>query len=154
MNMKHNRQYINKLKLQNRIYSVILFFSLVGGVLYITKAPVISPCSQDGCFVKTVYAKEEKTELEQITQYIVEKFQPEGRGVATRALACFISESGLRTDAYNWNTNNTADVGVAQINDVHGLSVEARKDWKANLDKAYQIYKRRGWSAWYGKGCK
>lgn len=101
-----------------------------------------------------VYAKEDKSELEEITAYIVKTFEPEGRSVATWALACFISESGLRPEAYGYNTNNTADVGIAQINDVHGMTVEERKDWKANINKAYQIYKHSGKSAWYGRYCK
>lgn len=100
-----------------------------------------------------VYASEKPSELEEITAYIVKTFEPEGRAVATRALACFISESGLKSDAVGYNTNGTADVGVAQINDVHGLSIEARKDWHTNIKKAYQIYKQSGWGAWYGRYC-
>lgn len=101
-----------------------------------------------------VYAKDEATELEQITRYIIEKFEPEGRNVAVRALACFISESGLRPKAVGVNNNGTNDVGVAQINSIHGMSTEARMDYKKNIDKAYTIYKRRGWGAWYGKECQ
>ena len=122
--------------------------------MYVTKPPIVSPCPDTGCLVKTVYAKEEKTELEQITQYIVEKFQPEGRGVATWALGCFISESGLNPKAYNFNPNNTWDYGVAQWNQVHGQTIDQLKNWKHQIDLAFDLYKRRGKGEWYGSHCK
>jgi hypothetical protein len=102
-----------------------------------------------------VYAKEEETELQQITNYIIKLWEPFGRKEAVKALDCFISESKLNPNAYGWNEwNKTADVGVAQINDIHGLTVEQRKDWKFNLDKALELYKRSGFRPWYGSGCK
>jgi hypothetical protein len=119
---------------------VVAFFTLL--LIHVLPDTTVKPCPDTGCenhFVKVVYAADERTELQKITDYIVYKFQPFGREVAVKALSCFISESGLRPDAYNWNTNNTADVGVAQINDVHKMTVEERKDWKKNIDKASEI---------------
>ena len=81
------------------------------------------------------------------------KFQPHGRAIAVKALACFISESGLRTNAVGVNNNGSNDVGIAQINSIHGMSTEDRMNWKKNIDKAYQIYKRSGWKPWYGANC-
>lgn len=153
--MKHNKQTILDLKLKVRILSTIVFFGAVGGVLYVTKPPVISGCPDSGCaiVVKTVYASDTDSELAQLTAYIVKKWESHGRSEAVHALSCFISESGLRTDAVGVNNNGSNDVGIAQINSIHGMSTEDRKDWKKNIDKAYSIYKSRGWSAWYGKGC-
>lgn len=105
--------------------------------------------------VKTVYATDNASELEQIVAYITKKFAPEGKHVVVQAINCFYSESGLRSNAVGVNKNGTNDVGVAQINSIHGMSTEDRMDYKKNIDKAYKIYKSRGnWSAWYGKGCK
>jgi len=122
-------------------------------VLVITKLQpkIISPLSDSQ---HIVYAAEGKSELQEITDYVIKKFEPEGRQVAVKALACFISESGLRNEAVNVNHNGTNDVGVAQINSIHGLSTEDRMNYKKNIDKAYQIYKSRGWNAWYGAYCK
>lgn len=91
-----------------------------------------------------------------IVAEIARVFEPEGKHVVVQAINCFYSESGLRAEAINdKNTNGTTDAGVAQINDVHKMSVKDRLDYKKNIAKAYQIYKGRGsnWSAWYGKLC-
>ena len=151
--LTHHSKLVNDLKLQNRIFKTLLFFSLVGVILHLTEAPVLSPCPEQGCFVKTVMAKEPKSELQEIIDYIVKVFSPEGDRVVTQALSCFISESHLNPKAYNWNTNSTADVGIAQINDVHGLTVEQRQNWKFSVDYAYKLYKQQGFRPWYGSGC-
>lgn len=90
----------------------------------------------------------------EIIAYIAKTFEPEGAQVMVKAVECFYSESGLRYNAVNTNTNGTHDGGVAQINDVHKMTLEDRMDYQKNIDKAYEIYKRRGnFSAWYGKLC-
>ena len=61
------------------------------------------------------------------------------------------NESGYRTDAINLNTNKTADIGVFQINDVHGkrISREDRMDYIKNIKFAYQLRQEQGnWNAW------
>ncbi len=92
---------------------------------------------------------------EEVLSYIVEVFSPEGRAVVVKAMNCFYSESGLRWDAISPpNKNGTRDGGIAQINDVHKLTMEQRLDYKVNINKAYEIYKSRGgFGAWYGIGC-
>ena len=93
---------------------------------------------------------------EEVLSYIVEVFSPEGRAVVVKAMNCFYSESGLRWNAVSAvNSNGTRDGGIAQINDVHKLTMEERLDYKVNINKAYEIYKsRKGFSAWYGIGCR
>lgn len=92
----------------------------------------------------------------EVIDEIVRVFSPEGKHVVVRAINCFYSESGLRWDAVSKpNKNGTLDGGVAQINDVHKLTIEERLDYKKNIQEAYNIYKRNGSSfrPWYGKGC-
>jgi hypothetical protein len=121
-------------------------------------ANVIAPCANFCAFKGQIYAQEpdNRPTLENITKYIIKKFEPEGRNVAVKALACFISESGLRADAFNGNnTNGTSDYGVAQVNTVHlkRFGNDFTTNWMSNIDVAFKIYKERGWSAWYGKYC-
>ena len=98
------------------------------------------------------------TELEQVVAYITRKFEGEGKDVVVRAINCFYSESGLRVKAVGQNSDEprSKDHGVAQLNDYwHKLTEAQKTEYKANIDKAYEIYKGRGdnFSAWYGKRC-
>lgn len=156
--MKHNARYISEWKSVATRYrhekwylTLALVFLLSGILLYMTRPTLISPCPEDGCFVKTVYATVEKSELQQITDYIVQVFQKYGRQTAVKALSCFISESGLRSDV----VSPTNDHGVAQINLTYH-KLENPYDYKANIDMAEKIFVSRGknFSAWYGKYCQ
>lgn len=98
------------------------------------------------------------TELEEIVAYITRVFEPEGKAVVVRAINCFYSESGLRSHAVGHNNDSvkSSDHGVAQLNDYwHKLTEAEKTSYKANIDRAYKIYKGRGnsFSAWYGKLC-
>lgn len=157
--MTHHKKYILGLKLQNRIFWTLFISAMVGALLYVTQEEVVSPCPEDrGCSVKvhTVYASDDSTELEQIVAYITKKFAPEGKHVVVKAIQCFYGESGLRNNAVGVNKNGSNDVGVAQINSIHGMSTEDRMNYKKNIDKAYKIYKSRGntFDAWYAPACR
>lgn len=91
----------------------------------------------------------------QIVHEIARVFEPEGKAVVVKAINCFYSESGLRADAYNpRNKNGTNDAGVAQINSIWKMSLEERFDYRMNIRKAYEIYKRSGsFNPWYGALC-
>lgn len=92
----------------------------------------------------------------EIVEEIARVFEGEGKHVVVKAINCFYSESGLRAEAVSKpNTNGTIDAGVAQINDIHKMSIKERLDFRKNIKKAYQIYKGRGsnFNAWYGKLC-
>lgn len=64
------------------------------------------------------------------------------------ALAIAKAESSLNPQAVNRNSNGTRDIGIFQINDLHGWSAEERYDWKNNIAIAKEIRDRCGWSAW------
>lgn len=77
---------------------------------------------------------------EQIKKYFGEDYK--------MAIAIAKAESNLKHDAINKNTNGTIDVGIFQINDCHGLSIEDRLDAEKNIKFAYELYKKQGWSPW------
>lgn len=92
--------------------------------------------------------------LSQIVAEIAKVFEPEGKHIVVRAINCFYAESGLRHDALHVNNNGTTDGGVAQINSIWKMTNEDRFNYKQNIQKAYEIYQRRGnFSAWYAPGC-
>ena len=62
-------------------------------------------------------------------------------------LAIAKTESGLRCEARNFNTNGTVDSSVFQLNIVHSRRGDL-SDCKENIKIAYQIYKAQGPSPW------
>ena len=85
-----------------------------------------------------------KTEKCQILAYIVEKFGDDAADAITIINKC--ENHNFNPKATNYNRNGTVDRGVFQINSIHGG--EELYDWKKNVDKAYEIFQRRGWTAW------
>jgi len=61
------------------------------------------------------------------------------------AVRIFTCESGLRPDAISPDGQN---VGVAQINLIHGYSTEYLLDAERNLAVAYALYLDQGWAPW------
>jgi len=69
--------------------------------------------------------------------------------LGNQALCIAKAESGLRANATHLNSNGTWDVGLMQLNDVHGYSWNQRLDPDFNLEAAYKIRMSWGnWSAW------
>ena len=68
------------------------------------------------------------------------------------AIAIMKAESNGDNTAFNTNTNGTIDVGLFQINSVHfnteGCSLQEVTTVDGNIDCAYSIFKKSGWSAW------
>ena len=68
------------------------------------------------------------------------------------AIAIMKAESNGDNTAFNINTNGTIDLGLFQINSIHyktkGCSLQEVSTIKGNIDCAYSIFKKSGWSAW------
>lgn len=76
-------------------------------------------------------------------------------GVANKDIMTMIRlakcESGMNHQALNKNTNGTFDVGLLQINDVHGkrISRADRMDMEKNIRFAYKLFQEQhGFTAW------
>jgi hypothetical protein len=148
---------------------MLLFIASV--IFMVAKRTTISPCPESGCGVSKVEAAgiEAKIELAQLKEelnkptktniiaYIAKVFEPYGTHNQVRAINCFYSESGLRTEAYNFNTNGTGDYNVPQINSVHTkrYGTKFMTDWKESILVAEKIFVAAGksFSPWYGKAC-
>ncbi len=63
------------------------------------------------------------------------------------ALAVAKAESGLRCEAYHFNSNGTVDHSVFQLNDVHKWRGNLN-DCKENIKIAYQIYQEQNFRPW------
>ena len=82
----------------------------------------------------------------EIEQYICEVFEEDYEDAMT-ILSC--ENKGLNPLAINdANSNGSIDVGIFQINSIHGFTVEEMQDWKANVDFAHKLFERGGWYQW------
>lgn len=111
----------------------------------------ISPCPQEGCAVKVVYAQEAVSETQEVINQIVKEFQDEPVSVLNDALNVAYCESRYKKSAYNYNTNGTGDYSIFQINSVHTKTYGDGYyyNYVENIKVAHQIYKSHGnWSAW------
>jgi hypothetical protein len=69
-----------------------------------------------------------------------------GQGVTMTAIA--LAESGGDTAVTHRNTNGSLDVGLWQINSIHGYSESAMKDPFQNAKAAKAIHAKQGYNAW------
>ena len=93
------------------------------------------------------YLKVEKpvTQRDQIIDYIYQVFGDQADN-AFKVLAC--ENHGLNPNAQGHNTDGSVDTGIFQVNSIHGVPASYLKNWRVNVDVAYQIYKGSGWGAW------
>ena len=88
----------------------------------------------------------EKSEREQIFEYIVEVF---GEHSPDAFNVLFCENRNLDPYATNHNRNGTIDRGIFQLNSAY-WGGEENFDWKTNIDKAYMIFERanKTWRPW------
>lgn len=162
---QHRNRYRYPWGLSEKAFINALIWTCVAGVVaamfYLShrKPEIISPLAQNP-WIEEVRAVDEspasspEPTLENIVNYIMMTFEDEGEAIQLWAIKCFISESGLNHEAYNYNEwNETFDYGVPQINEVHGYSIEELRDYRFQIKVAYQVYKKQGTEAWYGSWC-
>lgn len=58
-------------------------------------------------------------------------------------------ESRLSPTAWNINYDGSVDVGLLQINSVHGHDPYALEDPRTNIERGYEVYQSQGLGAWY-----
>lgn len=106
---------------------------------------LISPYVTPYISTTIVEAKEEPKPVfkNNIEAYIYEVFG-EDYDDAMKVLEC--ENRGLNPNAINHNRNGSIDEGIFQINSIH--KQPNMQDYKANIDYAYKIFKRQGWSPW------
>lgn len=73
-------------------------------------------------------------------------FKTPGQAITMTAIA--LAESGGNSDIVGHNRNGTIDVGLWQINSVHGYSESAMKDPRQNAAAAKKIHEQQGYTAW------
>jgi hypothetical protein len=83
-------------------------------------------------------------------------FSKEGTKVIAKMISCAYGESKMNPKAYNFNKNGTGDYNIFQINSIHVAQYGDKfmHDWKENIRVAYEIYKKRGFKAWYHPNCR
>src|SRR3990167_630705 len=135
----------------NFVSSVLIlaaFLALVAVVGYYNKPqPMISPLPRS--FMPTIVKVVEASPGDPVIDYISFVFRKEGTRVVGKMISCAYGESKFNTDAYNYNTDGSDDLGIFQINSKHGYSIEDRRNYKKNIQMAYKIYKTQGLRAWY-----
>ena len=99
----------------------------------VEKVKIISPI---------LHAKPEEVDTP-IKEYACKKF---GDFHCLTMIAIFQAESGWNNEAWNYNTNDTLDYGIAQINSVNwkldGCSLKEIVDPYKNIDCAYKMWDR------------
>lgn len=58
------------------------------------------------------------------------------------------AESGMNPSAVNKNTNGSVDLGLFQINSIHGYDELSLFDAKKNIKAASEVYDKQGLRAW------
>lgn len=154
-----SNQYKNRLGLSKEVQisileivcallAILLFYTVV--IKPMTEPKIISPL---GIPVFDVVEAKEPTEptTKNIVNFIVKTFEDEGEKVSAQALAISFCESRYNPTAYHYNTNNTGDYGLFQINQIwtHDYGTGFYHDWRENVIVAHSIYqKTHTWDAW------
>lgn len=89
--------------------------------------------------------KEEVVEKELTIEEKIAKAFPEN---PTIMMAIAQAESGMNPLASHKNTNGSVDIGLFQINSIHGKDQLELFDVDHNLEVARQVYEKQGLGAW------
>lgn len=124
-----------------------------------TRAAIVSPANaaSSGEDFKAGMIKDDNKVTNEMTteEYIASEVKK--AGLSVNEVFCIIrNESGWNEYAINKNSNGTYDIGILQINDIHGISRKNRFDYKFSIKWAIEKRLHDGnWNSWYGfKNCK
>ncbi len=126
--------------------SVVVFF-IVSTALQTLNPVAYAPRAQAALngYEYVAGSSAQLTEHQQIINYIHEVFGKDADD-AFKVLSC--ENHALNPDAQNWNSNGSEDIGIMQINSIHGVPAKYLFDWHTNISIGYQIFKDSGWNAW------
>ncbi len=160
MKLDKRRKYVKLLNytvLFFRTYWYVWFFLFLAFLILWSSllSPRKAPLSPLGITkVEEVKAEQPSEEYYKETPLKYLRYRGQQLGIDEYTITKFISvmkcESGLRADAINKNTNGTFDLGIAQINDVHGKKISRadRLDFIKNIDYAYKLFLDQGFGPW------
>ena len=120
----------------------ILAFTIVSfedHTIYIDNGEIEETPEFNPCDLKEVTCGETTKTTEELLKIY---FKDEWR----LAKAIMLAESGGNEKAINTNTNGTKDRGLFQINSIHKET--NLFDPEHNIEVAYKVYKKQGWTAW------
>lgn len=135
------------------ILLIALFFALPVYLCYLNGQMEKKFQMLDRAVSKRVYAAEyHEPEMADVSEReaniaIIKKIWTNDWKIGVAIASC---ESGLRASAVNrHNSNGSIDVGLFQINSIHGYSETEMLDPIANAGVAYAKYVKQGTSPWY-----
>lgn len=125
---------------------VILGITLIPHALAPAKAEPRQTFVKEVQVTPTPFIEHPTSQQEAIQQEIIKVFGKDADD-AFKILSC--ENKGLVPDAVNENTNGSIDVGIFQVNSIHGVRAKWLENWKVNIQVAHQIFTEQGnWSAW------
>ena len=148
-----------------KVLVTLLITLCIGIYIERTRPATISPCPDDGCRVY-IASPIEYSDIHpsnaDIIAYIAKTWESESNDTILQALQVAKYESGYRIDAKGYNCRYdgvsmackpqdrpkawSVDCGIFQHN-VLGTVCPAMT-WRENIEKAYALFKRRGWNPW------
>lgn len=144
----------NNLGLKRKIKLVIIYTAITISLGYMFTGFMIDGWYQAIDLTSRLFYHEAKTvtittpKHETVEAMIKETFGKD----AKVALAVSHAENGTRQcDRIHVNNDKSVDIGIFQLNSVHfakGYSVKDFANCKKNIEIAYQIFQKQGWSPW------
>jgi len=116
------------------------------------RADFISPLAVEEVEAKSRVQPDDSTASIPQPEGTIEKeiYEVFGEEEYKNALKVFTCESGLNPEAVGKNSNGTFDVGLSQINSIHGIKAKWLKNPAIAIRVAKQLFDEHGgWGPWY-----
>ena len=129
--------FITLYKSKRAIYKLAIILLIIRGSLAVM-TPIVYAPKAEAMFTYS-------TQNQQIIDYIHTVFGKDADNFL-KILSC--ENHKLKWDAQNYNSDGSVDIGIAQINSIHGIPAKYLYNWRLNVDAAYSIFKDSGFGAW------